>query len=429
MGAMKKHPSVYALKRKKIESRLIRVMIGLLFMFAAFIAGFLVRGDTDFLNRMGFETGVQGIDSNPGMTVSGSTYDSLSARIAEAQGILEQHSVDDYDLEATTDEVISVIAENTNDPFVSYLNDEQYDAYISASRETYKGIGVLFSENKGEAFAIDVFAGSQAEADGIQPGDYVVSISGNKGPNGKWTQADVLKAIETAGDGVLYITWRRPASLDARGGEEFSTELRVSDYEEPNVETEIDDAGVGYIKLSQISSNSASLMAGAVKGLQEQGAKAFVLDIRNNPGGYLSQALDIGTLFVENGTFVEVSTKDSTFTKEVGGKTATDAPLVVIINGHTSAAAEVLAGGLRDNDRCTLVGETTMGKGSVQSVSGFSFGGGIRYTSAYYRTPKGYDIEGVGISPDAGVDAGDSAEGDAQKEFAMEMAASSIEQQ
>lgn len=426
---MKKHPSVYAQKRKKIESRLIRLMIGLLFMFAAFIAGFLVRGDEAFLNYMGFETGSAGMDANPGLTVSGSTYDSLSARIAEAQGILEQHSVDDYDLESTTEGVMDVIAENTNDPFVSYLNDEQYDAYISAARETYKGIGVLFSENQGEAFAIDVFAGSQAEGEGVQPGDFVVAISGNKGPNGRWSQADVLKAIETAGDGVLYITWRRPASIDARGGEEFSTELRVSDYAEPNVETEINDAGVGYIKLAQISSNSADLTAEAIKELEEQGAKAFVLDIRNNPGGYLSQALDIGTLFVENGTFVEVSTKDSTFTKEVGGKTATDAPLVVIINGRTAAAAEVLAGGLKDNDRCTLVGETTMGKGSVQSVSGFSFGGGIRYTSAYYKTPKGYAINGVGISPDAGVDEGSSHDGDAQKEFAMEMAGSAIGQQ
>ena len=324
---------------------------------------------------------------------------------------------------------MDVIAENTNDPFVSYLNDEQYDAYISAARETYKGIGVLFSENQGEAFAIDVFAGSQAEGEGVQPGDFVVAISGNKGPNGRCSQADVLKAIETAGDGVLYITWRRPASIDARGGEEFSTELRVSDYAEPNVETEINDAGVGYIKLAQISSNSADLTAEAIKELEEQGAKAFVLDIRNNPGGYLSQALDIGTLFVENGTFVEVSTKDSTFTKEVGGKTATDAPLVVIINGRTAAAAEVLAGGLKDNDRCMLVGETTMGKGSVHSVSGFSFGGGIRYTSAYYKTPKGYAINGVGISPDAGVDEGSSHDGDAQKEFAMEMAGSAIGQQ
>lgn len=190
--------------------------------------------------------------------------------------------------------------------------------------------------------------------------------------------------------------------------------------------TELTDEGVAYIRLSQFTSNSAELMGEAVAQLEEEGAKAYVLDIRDNPGGYLSQAVDIGSLFVKNGVFVEIETKESSLTREVGGTTETDHPLVVIINGKTSSAAEVLASGLRENDRCTLVGETTQGKGTVQSVSGLSFGGGIRYTSAYYKTPKGYDIEGVGVSPDAQVSAG-SSDDDTQKEYAMEMAASLIE--
>lgn len=422
---MKKHPSLYLQKRKRLESRLIKAMIGLLFMFAAFCAGFVMRGDTAFLAYLGFDTSDQMMGSNPGMTVSGSTFNSLSARIAEAQGILEEESVDSYDLESTTGDMIEVLAENTNDPYVSYLNDEQYDAYLSASADAYRGIGVLFAENRGMAYAVDVFEGSEAEAEGVKPGDYLVSISGELGSNGRWTQAEAVKAIEDAGDDVVYITWRRPASLDALGGDEFSTELKVSSYEEPNVETEIDENGVAYIRLAQFTSNSSDLVAKAIRELEKEGAKAYVLDIRDNPGGYLSQAINIGSLFVDNGTFVEIVTRDSTLTKEVGGETATDAPLVVIINEKTSSAAEVLAGGLRDNDRCILLGETTQGKGTVQSVSGFSFGGGIRYTSAYYKTPKGYDIEGVGVSPDTPVALGDSDE-DQQKISAMEIAASSI---
>lgn len=402
-------------------------MIGLLFMFVAFSAGFVMRGDADLLAHLGFDTSGQATDTNPGMTVSGSTYNSLSARIAEAQGILEDHSVDSYDLETTSSQMLEVLAESTGDPYVSYLDDVQYDAYLSASSNMYCGIGVLFSESQGRAYAVDVFEGSQAEAEGVQPGDYVISISGELGSNGRWTQAEAVKAIEEAEGGSLFITWRRPASLHAMGGDEFSTELEVSSFEEPNVRTEIDDNGVAYIRLAQITSNSVDLMTKAIKDLEKEGAKAYVLDIRDNPGGYLSQAVDIGSLFLGNGTFVQIVTKDSTQTREVGSGTVTDKPLVLIINEKTSSAAEVLAAGLKDNERCVLVGESTQGKGSVQSVSGFSFGGGIRYTSAYYKTPKGYDIEGVGVSPDTQV-AHDDSDEDLQKSRAMEVAASSIGQ-
>lgn len=176
-------------------------MVGLLLLSAAFVAGFTVRGNDSLLDYLGFEATGQSGDSNPGMTVSGNTYDSLSARIAEVQGILEQHSLDSYDLDSTTKEAVSVIADNTNDPYVSYLNDEQYDAYIAASSDSYRGIGVLFSENQGQAYAVDVFAGSEAEAEGVQAGDYIVSITGNKGMDGtgpKRRLSRLSKPLETA---------------------------------------------------------------------------------------------------------------------------------------------------------------------------------------------------------------------------------------
>ena len=400
-------------------------MIALLCLCASFGAGFFLRGNVDLLTDLGFDTGLDSADTNPGMTVSGSTFDSLSARVAEVQGVLESYSINQYNLDTTTVATLDTIMQSTGDSYAEYLNQEQYETYLAAASSNYNGIGVLFSENDGKAYAVDVFSGSEAESKGVEPGDYVESINGEYRGSG-WTQAEVVHMLDKAAGTTVMMQWRRPASLSSSGGEEFTVELTVSSYEEPNVEVELDeDTNIGYIRLSQVSSNSASLVQKAIENLEAQDAEGYVLDLRDNPGGFLTQAVDIGSLFVKSGTFVEIFTKDSTLTREVSGYTATEDPLVVLVNANTGGAAEVLAGGLQDNSRATIVGEITQGKGTVQSVRQLSFGGAIRYTSAYYKTPKGYEIKGVGINPDVQI-SDDS--GISQKDYAMDLAQNLVEE-
>ena len=124
--------------------------------------------------------------------------------------------------------------------------------------------------------------------------------------------------------------------------------------------------------------------------------------MRDNPGGYLTQAVDVANLFIKTGVIVEVQTSTAP-PESASGKTVTDLPLVVLTNGYTSGAAEVLAAALQDNQRATIVGETTIGKGSVQVVHELSFGGAIRYTAGYYKSPLGHDIDGVGVIPDIAI--------------------------
>ena len=406
-------------------------MVGLLFVCMAFAAGFLLRGNEAFLDRLGFDTPANNQDSNPGMTVSGDTHESVSARVAEVQGILEKDSVNEYDLDTTTEAVIDSFLASTGDPFVSYLDQNQYQAYLMAAADSYTGVGVLFSERDGHACAIDVFSGSEAEAKGVRPDDFVVAIDGNRN-SGAWTQAEVVRTLGNLENETVVITWRRGSSGDegtaegeGEGSEEFATELKVSDYHEPNVEVRLIDKEVGYIKLSQVSSNSDDLVKEALENLKKQGATCYILDLRDNPGGYITQAIDIGSLFVSSGTFVKISVNGNSLDREVSSNLASDgAPLVVLVNGHTAAAAEVIAGGLQDlgnEGKVRVVGETTMGKGSVQTVSALSFGGGIRYTTAYYQTPNGYDINGNGIVPDIQVAEGSSSE-DAQLSVAVDAA-------
>ena len=172
---------------------------------------------------------------------------------------------------------------------------------------------------------------------------------------------------------------------------------------------------MGYMKVRQLTQTSADLVKQALADLGSQGALSFVLDIRDNPGGYLTQAVDMASLFVKSGSIVQIETKDGKSVKSATGNVATDKPLVVLVNENTAAAAEVLAAALQENQRATLVGASTLGKGSVQVVRDLSFGGALRYTAACYLTPQGRTINDVGVTPDVSVGLGGEAGSDNQR--------------
>lgn len=402
--------------------RLIKVFSIVIVVGVTFVAGFFVRGDAALLKSLGFTSLVVDVDRNPGSTTSGDTYDSLGARVEEVEGIIKNDSLDDYDLGTATTNVFNALSETTEDAYLRYYDPARYALLLQDSAEKSAGIGVLFAEYKGRAYAADVFEGSAAQIADIRTGDYVVAIDGDRGH--EWTTNEVTASLKRNEGESVVVTWRRASSLDDEGGEEFTTTLTCSDYAVKNVETELDGT-VGYIKIKQISQNAASLVKSAVTDLESQGAMSFVLDIRDNPGGFLTQSVDIASLFVKSGTVVKIQTK-----AEETAKTATSSgvtnekPLVVLVNGKTAASAEVLAASLQDNQRATLVGSTTLGKGSVQVTRDLSFGGALRYTAAYYKSPLGHDIEGVGVTPDVSVGL---AEGDDnQKALAVETAQSLV---
>lgn len=405
--------------------RLLRAFACVVAIAAAFALGFGVRGNQALMAQLGFSSLVAEEGQNPGTTVTGNTYDSLSARVAEVEGILENDSLDTYSLDTATTEVLDSFVEVTEDPYLRYYDAARYDAYVKegASSGSYAGIGVLFAEYNGQAYAADVFEGSSAAAAGVREGDFVVAIDGDRSQ--AWTATEVTNALSREEGETVVITWRRPASLEAEGGENFSTTLTCSRYTARNVTSQL-VGEVGYISLKQITQNSSELVSQAVEDLAGQGALSFVLDIRDCPGGYLTQAVDIASLFVKSGVIVQIQTKDALSTKTASGAVATDAPLVVLVNGNTAAAAEVLAAALQDSQRAQLVGTTTLGKGSVQVVKELSFGGALRYTAALYKSPLGRDLNGAGVSPDVLVDDGGSGE-DNQKSLAVEVAQSLVQ--
>ncbi len=388
--------SVNAVRQKR--RKLIFAMGCVLLAAVAFFGGFLIRGDTKLMERLGIPTGIIEEEVNPGMTVQGSTYVSISARMAEIEGILLKYSLDSYDLDELTAALTKSFVETTADPYLRYYSQERYETYVRESvTGNYAGIGVLFGEYQGQAYVVDVFEGGVAQASGIAVGDFVVAVNGDSSQD--WTATEVQNAIGMADGGSIVITWRRPPALSTSGGEEFTTTLSCTATPAPNVQFEI-DGDVGYITVTQFTHNVASLVRDAVVKLTNEGAEAFVLDLRDCSGGYLTQAVELADLFMKSGIIMQIETKDATTTKNATGSQLTEKPLIVLVNGNTSAAAEVVVAALHDAKRATIVGTRTMGKGSVQVIRELSFGGALRYTAAYYKSPLGLSIEGSGITPD-----------------------------
>ena len=397
--------------------KILLVLAVVVAIVAAFAIGFAVRGNIQLMTSLGFVTAEEADAKNPGATVTGNTYDSISARVAEVEGILEQQSVASYDLEAATSNLLTDFSKVVDDPYARYFTPAQYALYKQeSSSSSSAGIGVLFAEYNGRVYAADVFEGSSASVSGVEAGDIVIAIDGER--SDAWTASTVANMLARDEGSQVVITWLRVPFLDSDVGDEFTTTLYCAKTSKQNVTYSLEDR-VGYIRVSQFTYDSADLVAAAIRELDAQDAVAYVLDLRDCPGGYLTQAVDIASLFMPSGMVVQIKTKSATSNKSVSGSVLTDKPLAVIVNGNTAAAAEVLAAALQDSNRAALVGTTTLGKGSVQVVRELSFGGAVRYTAAYYLSPLGHGISNEGVSPDIYVTETDD---DQQRSIALETA-------
>ena len=405
---------------------LLRVFLAVILVAVSFVGGFALRSQTELVASWGIPVS-DGEREALAAAAANNTFESVSARVGDVEDILSTYSMDEIDLTAATYSMLDDLMKSTGDPYATYYNPDLYNTYIKETTErSYAGIGVVFADYNGRAYVSDVFEGSEAEAKGVQQGDFLTSIDSED--VSAWSVTEVVNALAKDEGATVSVTWMRPASLDAQTGEQFTTTLTCKVYEEANLTTALSD-GVGVVKVRQISSNAAELVDQATKSLIEQGAGAIVLDLRDNAGGYLTQAVDIASLFVNSGVLVQIQGNDGPATTKsaAGDAPYKDVPLVVVVNRYTAAAAEVLAASLQDNERADVVGETSMGKGSVQVVRELDFGGAVRYTAAYYLTPQGEPIDNVGIVPQVGVVNGEGEDGaDSQLATGIDIARSLI---
>ena len=287
-----------------------------------------------------------------------------------------------------------------DDPFTRLLKPEQYHSLqVNTSGElTGVGLQIALNPNTGVLEVVAPIADSPADKAGIQPRDRLLEINGI-------STAELT--LDEAAARMRGPMGSRVSLLVERDGQE-STEIQLVRSRialNPVVaqlrSTPTNNMPIGYIRLSQFNANATAELQNAIARLEEQGADGYILDLRNNPGGLLQAGIEIARLWLEKGTIVyTVNRQGIQGSFEAFGPALTHDPLVVLVNQGTASASEILAGALQDNGRAQLVGETTFGKGLIQSLFNLSDGSGLAITVAKYETPNHRDIQKLGIKPD-----------------------------
>jgi carboxyl-terminal processing protease len=293
---------------------------------------------------------------------------------------------------------ISRSLKQLNDPYTRFLIPEQFEMLTSQTSGEVSGVGVRLAIDKRtqDLFIVDAIRTSPAAEAGLKRGDRVVKIDGKPTALMDLKQASKALQGELGTDVVLQI---------AREGEAtFEVTITRAQIEVPSVNYALKNENnlkVGYIRLDEFSSHAAEQMKKAIEDLHQQDASAFVLDLRGNPGGLLFASVDIARMWMEEGEIVDIVDRRGGHRRfRADGSALTNLPLVVLIDGHSASASEILAGALKENSRATLVGTNTYGKGTVQSVHSLSDGSGLAVTISRYYPPSGINISKKGIKPD-----------------------------
>ncbi|NEU76090.1 PDZ domain-containing protein [Hassallia byssoidea VB512170] len=294
---------------------------------------------------------------------------------------------------------IQKMLKSLDDPFTRFLDPEQYRSLqVNTSGElTGVGLQIALNAQSGKLEVVAPIAGSPADKAGIKPRDRIVKIEGVSTENLTLDEA-ATKMRGPSGSLVTLLIER-----DGEGEKEFRVVRSRIALNPVIAELHSSPQGtpIGYLRLTQFNANASMELAHAITSLEKKGAAAYILDLRNNPGGLLQSGIEIARMWLDSGTIVyTVNRQGIQGSFEASGSSLTPDPLVILVNRGTASASEILAGALQDNNRAQLVGETTFGKGLIQSLFELSDGSGLAVTIAKYETPNHRDINKLGIKPD-----------------------------
>ena len=289
-----------------------------------------------------------------------------------------------------------------NDPYTRLLSPEQYRSLQTNTSGELSGVGLQIAKDEADPIlqVIAPIEGSPAAAADLQPRDRILAIDGL--PTQDLTLDEAANRMRGPVGTTVVLTVAR------KGQSDWDVTLKRAVVSLNPVSSRLsrvsDELTVGYIRLSQFNANAAAEVATEMRHFEAQGANAYILDLRNNPGGLLTAGIDIARLWLDEGTIVyTVDRRGVLDSFEANGPALTEDPLVILVNEGTASASEILAGALQDNHRAQLVGKVTFGKGLIQSLFDLSDGSGLVVTVAKYETPAHHDINHSGIRPDYAV--------------------------
>ncbi|NET52482.1 MAG: PDZ domain-containing protein, partial [Merismopedia sp. SIO2A8] len=282
--------------------------------------------------------------------------------------------------------------------YTRFLDPKKFQELTSQTSGELSGIGIRLEVNElTQALrVVEPIENSPAHKANIKSGDRVLAIDGQSTKGMSLEQASALIRGEVGTSVTLEIS--------REGTNSFDVKLTRTQIELPSVHYTLkQEAGmlVGYISVDEFSSHAAEQMRKAIKNLNEKNVDAYVLDLRNNPGGLLYASIEIARMWIESGTIVSTIDRVGGKQEYSANRTAlSELPLAVLVNGNSASASEILTGALQDNQRAIVIGSPTFGKAVVQSVHSLSDGSGLAVTISRYYPPSGVDINHKGITPD-----------------------------
>ena len=358
------------------------------------------------LSSLGLFYGLSGVKA-PAADFSESDFNRISPFNVRSLWLLRQvrFIIESYQVDADTktveeDDLLHGAAkgmvEAWKDPYTRFVSPRQLKDEEIELEGKYGGLGMYVGERDGQILVISPMEDSPAERVGLKPKDQIVKVDDDVVIG--WTSDRVVQKLRGEPDTKVTVWVRR------EGEEELlSFEITREIIKLHSVRHEMLSDDIGYLKLTQFKHNTSDEARSALREMIREGMRALILDLRNNGGGLLDASVKIVSMFVRDGLVVETKGRSERANEKYyvdKGKYLTNVPMVVLINGGSASASEIVAGALNDRGRAKLIGEKSFGKGSVQTLFPLTDGSGVYVTIARYYTPSGKVIDHVGLSPD-----------------------------
>jgi carboxyl-terminal processing protease len=311
---------------------------------------------------------------------------------------IKKDYVDEVNESEMMDSAINGVLQSL-DPYSSYMSPELFKEMETDTRGEFGGLGIEIGMESGVIKVITPIDDTPAAKAGIKAGDYIVKID-NDQVQGK-SLMEAVKLMRGPVGTSIKLTVRRK---DVKKPLEFKITRQVIEIKSVNSKILGENKNLGYIKLKSFNENSDKQFLNIVKQFErESKIKGYILDLRNNPGGLLTKAINITDFFLDDGEIVSTKGRKESETRKFFAKKGDEIkgkPIIVLINNGSASAAEIFAGALKDHKRAIILGKNSYGKGSVQSIIPLRNGGGMRLTISKYYLPSGNSISEVGVTPD-----------------------------
>lgn len=337
------------------------------------------------------------------MTSDGSQ--DISQTLDTYRAVIDKYYLGDVDEESLKEGAIQGYIEGLGDPYTEYISKEDMEDYMQDTMGNFVGIGIYMIEDSktNQIMVLAPIKGSPAERAGIQPGDYIISV------NGEPCTADDMTMISTKIKGEEGTTVKLQI---LRGEETLDFEIARENIIVNPVEGEVLQNNIGYIEFSSFDENTAEDFKTKFEELQAQGITSLIIDLRNNGGGIVDEALQIAGYIADKDSVLlyEVDKDNKETVEKNESNPIINMPVIILTNENTASSSEILAGALKDLGKARTVGTTTYGKGVIQQILTLPDGSGLKITTEKYLTPNRTEINEVGIEPDEVVELPESVE-------------------